>query len=269
MIPKFRKVKIGNFKLLATEALDLNWLERLVASLDILPPVSYAPNRARARVKLPADFAAESAFVKLYAHTDCQSRGFRRTNPFRRLLPRYAAKEAKAYLRFQRSGLAVPEMLVFGEEWRFGIRNQGLFAAETVDGPSLQSLLNDTRDPRWIDQIFDTITRIHQAGFTHGDAHLVNFLERDGNIYCIDIDKSKPISEKGRLTDLINIMSGIFLEIDDPDRIGKNLVRYGSSGMKMTTSIEELLRIARKKSQGTGELDKSRYYGAVPPLLHL
>lgn len=263
-IKKYRKIKIENFKILKHEKLDPMWLKTLIASLHALPPVPYAPNRSRAYVKLPANNYVNSVFVKLYAHTDCQSRGIRRTNPLRRLLPRYASKEGAAYLKFQRLGLTVPEILAFGEEWKFGIRNRGLFVVEALEAPSLQVLLHKTRNHEWIARILKTITKIHRAGVTHGDAHLVNFIGLDRKIYSIDIDKSKAVSEKGRITDLINIMAGIFLEINDTDRIKEGLSLYESFGLKIPLRKDELISIAMKKSRNVGDLDRARYYAPKP-----
>lgn len=265
----YTKIKIDNFKIHINEKLDPQWLERLIGSLHLLPEVPYAPNRSRAYVESSENHSGPCAFVKLYAHTDCQSRGFRRTNPLRRLLPRYASKEGSAYLEFQRHGINVPSVLAFGEEWKFGIRNRGLFVVEAIAGPSLQALLHKTRDHKWIDLIFKAIIDIHMSGRTHGDAHLVNFIQLNDKIYAIDIDKSKAISEKGRITDLINIMVGIFLEVDAPDRVKNGLIEYESVGLKLFPRKRELISIARQKSRQIGDKDKARYFCSQPPLIRI
>ena len=265
----YQAVKISKFKLLKHDKLDSNWLEKLVASLQLLPSVSYAPNRARAYVQLPEDQDADKVFVKLYEHTDCQARGFRRTNPFRRLLPRYASKEGNAYLKFQRLGLAVPDILAFGEEWKFMIRHRGLFVVEALEAPSVQRILHETRNLEWIERIFETISKIHRAGVTHGDAHLVNFIGLEDEIYVIDIDKSKPISEKGKVTDLVNILAGIFLEVDKTEEVGKGLRLYETSGLDIPLQKDELVSIARKKSLLFSDADRARYYGPSPKCLTL
>ncbi len=245
------------------------WLENLIASLHLLPTVPYAPNRSRAYVQLPDDRDGDGVFVKLYAHTDCQARGFRRTNPFRRLLPRYASKEGNAYLKFQRLGLAVPEILAFGEEWKFMIRHRGLFVVEALGAPSVQHILHETRNLEWIERTIDSISKIHRAGVTHGDAHLVNFIGVGDKIYAIDIDKSKPISEKGKVTDLVNILAGIFLEVDNTDAVRKGLRLYETSGLDLPLQKDELISIARKKSLLFSDADRARYYGPNPKRLTL
>ncbi len=265
----YHKIKIANFKLLKHEALDPDWLKHLIASLHRLPAVSYAPNRSRAYVQLPATSPDGQAFVKVYAHTDCQSRGFRRTHPLRRLLPRYASKEGNAYLKFLRLGLPVPEVLAFGEEWKLGIRHRGLFVVEALDAPSVQLLLHETRKTQWIAKIFSAISTIHRAGITHGDAHLVNFIGLNDKIYSIDIDKSKPISEKGQVTDLVNILAGIFMEIDDVMQIREGLRVYEKSGLAIPVGNDEIISVARRKSLLLAQADKVRYYGPEPQCIRL
>lgn len=265
----YKKIKIDNFKFRINQEFTPQWLEKLIASLQLLPKVPYATNRSRAYVELSENNSVPRAFVKTYAHTDCQSRGFRRTNPLRRLLPRYAFKEGTAYIKFQRLGLRVPKLLAFGEEWKFGVRHRGVLIVEALEGPSLQTLLHETRDHEGIDRIFETITEIHLAGRTHGDAHLVNFIKSNDKIYAIDIDKSKTISEKGRVTDLINIMAGIFLEVDDRSRVKEGLIRYESAGLTLSLRKEELISMARKKSLEIDDTDKFRYYGCKPQLIRI
>lgn len=262
----YQSVKLSNFKLYKHENLDLEWLNKLVLSLHRLPAVAYAPNRSRAYVPLSKDCNSNSAFVKLYAHTDYQSRGLRRTNPLRRLLSRYAAKEAHAYLNFRQLGLAVPKVLAFGEEWKFMVRHRGLFVVEALQGLSIQHLLHETRNTQWVERIFTTISRIHRAGVTHGDAHLVNFIGTEDEIYAIDIDKSKPVTEKGKATDLVNIAAGILLEIDDLDNISRGLELYQKTGLSMPLQKDELITIARKKNQHFSEADRVRYYGSTPKI---
>lgn len=268
----YRKIRADKFKLCVHRHLADQWLEDLIASLDRLPPVPYAPNRRRGFVKLPDACPFESAFVKVYAHTDCQARGFRRTHPLRRLLPRYASKEGKTYLKFQHMGLSVPTVLAFGEEWKYGIRGRGLFIVENIQAPSLQMLLHDACSGErhdWIERLFRTIADLHRAGVTHGDAHLVNFLGIDRTIYSIDIDKSKPVSPKRCTSDLINVMTGILLETSDTKIIEHGLDRYGSQGRELPSAKDAMISIARKKSLNIGEKDRARYYGPMPPSIEL
>ncbi len=266
-LENYRNIKLNGFKLTAaTAGLDMDWLDKLLARLDHLPPVPYAKNRHRGLVAMPAGSRFPNAFVKTYAHTDCQHRAFRRRHPLRRLFPRYAVKEGRAYLNFQRSGLKVPSLIAFGEEWQWGIRNRGVVVVEAVEAPSLQQLLHDTPDRAWISRIFETMAQIHNTGVTHGDAHLVNFLCRGQHIFSIDIVNSKPLSHKGRITDIKNVLISIFLEIDDPHIVRSGVTHYETRTGHAVEHLDKLLETAVGKARQAKEnKDRQQMFRAASP----
>ncbi|MCP4119807.1 MAG: hypothetical protein GY737_31290 [Desulfobacteraceae bacterium] len=263
-LENYREMKMEGFKLTVAKDLDTGWLGKLISNLEILPPVPYATKRHRGFVALPPGGGLSRAFVKTYAHTDEQHRAFRRKHPLRRLFPRYAVKEGLAYLNFQRAGLAVPGLLAFGEEWKWGIRNRGIIVIEAVQAPSLQELLHKTRDTAWIDRIFETMARIHGAGVTHGDAHLVNFLGRDQEVLSIDIESSKPLSPKRQRTELVNVLVSIFREINDEEPVRAGIKLYETQTGQLLSQKDELIEIAINKVRAArGNKTKDQMFSAA------
>lgn len=241
----YKKIKLKGFKLVTkSKGIDVAWLDKLISNLDLFPAVPYAKDRHRGLVAMPSGSPFPNAFVKTYSHTECSHQSFRRRHPFRRLIPRYAVKEGRAYLKFQQSGLAVPGIVAFGEEWKWGIRHRGVIVIEAIDAPCLQQLLHNTPDTIWIPRIFETMARIHNAGMTHGDAHLVNFLCSGKRIVSIDVVNSKPLSNKGRLTDITNVLISIFLEIEDTRAVKSGVNHYEEKTGYRVENIKGLMESA-------------------------
>ena len=266
---KYQKIKIHGFHLKARTDLPTGWLPLLIANLDKLPHAPLAPDRQWAFVNLPENHQNLELFIKTYAPKDSRHSSFRRNHPLRRLLPRYAAKEAEAALRFQAKNLPAPELYVFGEEWKKGIRYRGVVIMEAVKGASAQSLLKHSPDLTLIGPVFRTIAEIHSCGLSHGDAHLPNFIWDQKQIKVIDIERSKKLTVKGQQADLMNIMLSILIEIEDTALITEGLRLYEETGPALPfhkgEAIKEALRRAKRIHRSASR--SARFNIARPPVI--
>jgi len=242
------KKKVNDFTLFIRKDAEVNWLKSVIDNIGELPPVPYAPNRYRGFIPPPKNYDFTSLFVKTYSHTDCQQRSFKRRHFFHRLRPRYANSEGNAYINYNKKGLLTPTLIGFGEEWRYGIRNRGIIIIEAIDAPSVQDMLKTDEYEYWFNTVFDTIIQIHQAGITHGDANLVNFIADNNRVLSIDIENSRKITRKKQLSDLINIVKSYFLYHESEDIVKDNLIKYQTAGLILPIPINDLIGKAKIKA---------------------
>ncbi len=242
------KSKINRFTMTIREDLDQKWLRTVIENIGSLPPVSYAPNRFRGFISPPENYDFKSLFVKTYSHTDCQHTSFKRRHFLHRLRPRYANSEGNAYINYQKKGLSTPALIGFGEEWRYGIRNRGVIIIEAINAPSVQDMLRTPDYKYWINTAFETITQIHKAGITHGDANLVNFIADNNRVLAIDIENSRQITQKKQLSDLVNIIKSYFLEYEERKIICENLTKYENAGLTLPIQSGQLIEKAKIKA---------------------
>jgi len=254
-MPHYETIRKGDFHLTVKKGLDLSWLDIFLRGLGNLPPSGSSKSRRRCFLEMPQGFEYPVTFVKTYSHTDEKHESLRRKNFFRRLLPRYAAKEGKAYLTFEKSGLKVPGMVLFGEQWRFGIRSLGVVMVEAVQGPSVQQVIRETRDAAFMEKAFESLAEIHAAGVSHGDAHLVNFIYDNHGIIPVDIESSKPLTPKRQKTDLINIMVSLLIELSDTSKLEQGIDFYKSFNLSLPGQKNDLINQAVIKAE---KIRKSR-----------
>ncbi len=247
--------RVGAFRLRIDPDMDRNWLEGVIAHPDQVPVARHLPSRRSGFLPYPAGVPCDRVFVKWYAATDTGHGSAAKRLAIHRLRPRYAAREGTAGAVYAGLGIPVARVLAWGEEWKWGIRHRGILVQEALDCENVQVVLARTREPVWIQRAFHLITRLHRAGYTHGDANLVNFLAADdGRIIPIDLENVRKITRKKRSSDLVNVMKSAYIALETAAEsfIIDGLRAYTDAGLILPEPETVLFDKARKKARKYG-----------------
>ena len=195
-----RPVRIGRFELLLDEYVPTAWLaarlteQRTSTQVPrILQPMTL-PNGTPVMFKRVGPSRNRHGWLS-------------RLNAAHRLKPRFAAAEGRALQDFWNASLPVPRLLGYGEQWRFGIRGDGLVLSEYLPLPTVQVELARTGcEALWL-RWFALIARIHAAGYAHGDCDTDNFLMRPtGELLAIDLEKAGSLTPKLQRKDVLRAL---------------------------------------------------------------
>ena len=242
-----RPFRLGRFRLLVDPLWSNDSVEQVLTESEALGAPEFAENRRRGKVVAPSSGYSDS-FVKRYAPTDAQSIALKRRHPLHRLRSRYAYNEGAAYCFFRSAGIAVPKVHFFGEQWRFGFRGEGVVAIEFLDGRLVQDELLGDEPGYWVENTVDAVIKMHQLGYTHGDANLINFIAVGRQSYAIDLENSRRVTDKKRSSDLVNILKSVHFSTGSRELMGVAASRYEESGLRLPQSAGDLFSKALFKA---------------------
>ncbi len=133
---------------------------------------------------------------------------FRRpTQPLGRRIRRARAfAEGEGYRAFAAAGLAVPELLMFGEQPRWLMRGGAIVATVKLPGQNAAHTYIETQDDEIILDVARMLAAIHRRDLVHGDAVIRNFVRVDRRIYVMDFPSWGDFSRKGAEIDLARLI---------------------------------------------------------------
>ena len=238
--------RLGRFRLKVADGVPHSWMQEVIGQLEDLPRDPRTPERRMGVVDGPVGIARCRAFVKVVSHTSPRHHKWRRRVPVQRLRPRYASHEGQALQQLAAAGIPVPRLLFYGEEWRMGIRNRGVVATELLQAPTLSDVVTAGRGTAWLEPYSRALARIHATGLSHGDAHSKNFLVQDHGLVAIDLENSRCLTHKKRLSDLASMVSSVLEHTDSKILAAMALELYRpAAGATAIFEVENLIEHGR------------------------
>jgi tRNA A-37 threonylcarbamoyl transferase component Bud32 len=193
---------------------------------------------------------------------------------FKTLLGGTACREGRMALALAESGIAVPEVLAFGSEKKFGfIRRDLLVTREESNCKTLHEvMIRDYPDlpikekHRLVEEFANLVRSLHENGVSHGDLHIGNILRvpdrNDGyGFVLLDNDrvslKNRPLSTRQRTDNIAQLLSNLWTLVSRNQRF-RFLRVYGvdldEEGRRFIDELEpkalsHSTKICRKKAQ--------------------
>lgn len=201
----FRKVSVGQGKLLVAECVDDNWLHAFYDEIG-----SNADDDAGTVSGAKAGPAGiGQVYVKRYRYRPGHSL-------VRRLGPNRARREGAGYRAFARKGIPTPRLLVYGDTRKTGLFVKGLVATAMLDAVNLVDHYRTTGEEEMIVAAARFLAHIHTSGLAHGDACLRNYLVSGSSAMALDLPSWSRFTRKAWLNDLTRFLgSGLKLTSDD------------------------------------------------------
>ena len=165
--------KVGDFQVRLLADLSREWLERLVGEVERRQVVGGSTYFV---TELPAAGCGDGGrgFVKVATRRD-------KHTVARRMKPSRAVDEVEACLKAAKAGLAVHEPLCVGEHRVGGLWERSFVVTRFVDeAEDVASRFGRTRDVAVVLGAAEWLRRLHDAGLTHGDSRLANFVQVGG-----------------------------------------------------------------------------------------
>ena len=245
----YKSLNIDDFRLVVAGAVSDSWIIELTKRLDTIPRKREKSNRWIGLVSMPTKFGAKEAFVKVVEYRTILGRRFWKHNVLKRLRPGDAFKEAQNYMKFKKLGLPTPNLILYGERWRWGLCHRGIVVTERVCAPNLRKRLKQTEDIQWGMVAIDALVKIHNSGYSHGDANLQNFIFDGSKVLFLDLGNSKRLNNKTKLHDLICMATSVIRLTNQEEIAYSLLTRYENSSLSLPLEKNEILHLANKKSK--------------------
>lgn len=216
------------------EGVDIAFAQQVLERRDAW--VGQAPTNYR--VVVLTEIADIPVVAKFFPTTHARHLGHRvKDAAYRRLLPRYAASEAKGHMHLSRAGLNVPSMLCWGERWHRGRRFDGVVVTQFMPERSLQDHLLEN-DLSWVPEAARTIAQMHNAGLIHSDAYPRNFFWVDGQISIIDFEGVTKLTLKEQLNDITRLFVPLWVQTGDEAPMEEAFAWYCSHCKKPPTHMQ-------------------------------
>jgi tRNA A-37 threonylcarbamoyl transferase component Bud32 len=129
------------------------------------------------------------------------------------MFPSKARKEWSVAYRLRRRKLPVPRPLGWIEKRRLGSVEESLYLTEVLGtGGSASDELDTLQSESMVRALAETVKNFHDAGLTHNDLHIGNFLWVNGALFLTDLHSAsihKAISLKRRLWNITHLFHSL------------------------------------------------------------
>jgi len=129
------------------------------------------------------------------------------------ILPSKARKEWFVAYRLRRQRLPVPKPMGWIEKRRLGSVEESLYFTEALgSGGSASDELDILQSESTVRTLAETVKKFHDAGLTHNDLHIGNFLWVKGQLFLTDLHNAsirKATSLKQRLWDITHLFHSL------------------------------------------------------------
>lgn len=226
----FSELHVGRTRLHLAEGVSPEWardLVRLVLETKPREVVRHAP---------PPGWSGE-VMVKIYVRRP-------KHNLLRLLRAGRSELEAAGYRAFSERGLAVPELMLWGESRRRGLFEFGIVATLRIDAPSVADAYATSRDDALLFATAEELGRIHKAGLAHGDPYARNFLATKPRPMPLDVASWSRLRKASQLKDLTRFACSIIKLTEDLNRTKRVISHYEKFGLPLPVSMDELINKA-------------------------
>ena len=159
----------------------------------------------------------------------------------RRLRTSRALLEAAGYRAFQQHGLAVPELVLWGETRRWGLFELGVVVTTRVPAISVADEFASTGRIELLQATAEQLGTIHRAGLAHGDPYTRNFLATRPHPMPLDIASWSHFGRSSQLQDLIRFTCSIQKLTGDP-ALARDLLRhYEQHGRPLPGTVDDVI----------------------------
>jgi tRNA A-37 threonylcarbamoyl transferase component Bud32 len=227
---KFSELRAGNARLHLAEGVLADWARELVALVQERKPREIMPYTP------PPGWIGE-AMVKVYVRRP-------KHNLLRLLRAGRSKLEAEGYRAFKERGLAVPELILWGESRKRGLFEFGIVVTMRIDAPSVADAYAASRDDVLLLAVAEQLGRIHKAGLAHGDPYARNFLATKPHPTPLDVASWSKLSKASQVKDLTRFVCSIIKMTDDLNLAETALRHYENFGLPLPVSLEGLIRRA-------------------------
>jgi len=129
------------------------------------------------------------------------------------ILPSKARKEWLVAYSLRRQRLPVPKPMGWIEKRRLGSVKESLYLSEVLEtGVSASDELGTLQSESMVRPLAETLRRFHDAGLTHNDLHIGNFLWVKGSLFLTDLHSAsirKATSLKQRLWNITHLFHSL------------------------------------------------------------
>lgn len=227
---RFSELHVGRVRLYLAEGVSPDWAREILTTIVPQRPAEVV------RHGPPPGSPGETA-VKIYVRRP-------KHNLLRLLRASRAELEARGYRAFAARGLAVPELLLWGESRRRGLFEFGLVVTRWIDAPSVADTFLRTRDPALLFATAAELGVIHQAGLAHGDPYARNFLATKPRPTPLDVASWSKLRKASHVKDLVRFACSIIKMTADFKLAEATLLHYAESGRPLPLPVAELIRRA-------------------------
>ncbi len=226
----FSELRVGRARLHLAEGVSPEWARELVEMILEKKPrevMAHAP---------PPGWKGE-AMVKIYVRRP-------KHNLLRLLRAGRSKLEAAGYRAFSERGLAVPELILWGESRQRGLFEFGIVATLRIDAPSVADAYAASRDDALLLATAEELGRIHKAGLAHGDPYARNFLATKPRPTPLDVASWSRLRKASQLKDLTRFACSIIKLTEDLGQTRKIISHYEQFGLPLPVSMDALINKA-------------------------
>lgn len=227
---KFTELQVGRARLRLADGVSPDWARELIALVEHRKPRDIMPHAP------PPGWIGE-AMVKVYVRRP-------KHNLLRLLRAGRSKLEAEGYRAFGERGLAVPELILWGESRRRGLFEFGIVVTMRINAPSVAEAYIDSRDDALLLAVAEELGRIHKAGLAHGDPYARNFLATNPRPTPLDVASWSNLRKASHVKDLIRFTCSIIKLTDDLKLAEASLQHCEKSGLPLPLPMDELIRRA-------------------------
>lgn len=226
----FSELRVNRARLFIARGVPEDWVRNLVVSI-------YEKRLGGVTCQTSPQGWTGEIFVKVYRRRP-------KHNLLRLLRASRAVLEGAGYLAFMERGLAVPELILWGESRRRGLFEFGIVATLRIDAPSVAEAYLASRDNALLFATAEELGAIHKAGLAHGDPYARNFLATQPRPTPLDVASWSRLGKASQIKDLTRFACSIIKMTDDLNLTKVALLHYERFGLPLPVSMDELLNRA-------------------------